>query len=141
MKVFFDTSVLVAAFHGDHEHHESSLHAFLKYPKREAAASVHSLAEVFSTLTALPGKHRVGPDQAMLFLQTMRERLTLVALSEVEYYEAIDAASARAIAGGAVYDALLAHCALKIKAQTLYTWNVRDFQRLGPEIASHVRTP
>ncbi len=141
MKAFFDTSVLVAAFHGDHEHHEPSLNAFLKYPKREAAASAHSLAEVFSTLTALPGKHRVGPDQAMLFLQTMRQRLTLVTLSEDDYYKAIDAASARAIAGGAIYDALLAHCALKIKAQTLYTWNVRDFQRLGPEIAARVRTP
>jgi len=141
MKAFFDTSVLVAAFHGDHEHHDRSLTAFLKYPKREAAASVHSLAEVFATLTALPGKHRVGPDQAMLFLQTVRERLTLVTLSEVEYYNAIDTASSRGIAGGAIYDALLAHCALKIQAQTLYTWNLRDFQRLGPEVAARVRTP
>jgi predicted nucleic acid-binding protein len=113
----------------------------LKYPKRESAASAHSLAEVFSTLTGLPGKHRVGPDQAMLFLQTMRERLTLVTLTEDDYYDAINTASARAIAGGAIYDALLAHCALKIKAGTLYTWNVRDFQRLGPEVAARVRTP
>ncbi len=141
MKAFFDTSVLVAAFHGDHEHHTPSLNVFLRFSPREAAASTHSLAEVFSTLTALPGKHRVGPDQAILFLQTMRERLTLVTLTEGEYYDAINAASARGIAGGAIYDALLAHCALKIKAQTLYTWNVRDFQRLGPEIAARVRTP
>lgn len=141
MKAFFDTSVLVAAFHGDHEHHEPSVQAFLKYPKREAAASAHSLAEVFSTLTALPGKHRVGPDQAILFLQTMRERLTLVPLSENDYYLAIEAASARGIAGGAVYDALLARCAVKVRAETLYTWNLRDFQRLGPEVAARVRTP
>ena len=141
MKAFFDTSVLVAAFHGDHECHESSLNVFLKFSRREAAASAHSLAEVFATLTALPGKHRVGPDQAMLFLQTMRERLTLVTLSEDDYYQAIDAASARGIAGGAIYDALLARCAVKINAKTLYTWNLRDFQRLGPEIAERVRTP
>jgi predicted nucleic acid-binding protein len=141
MRAFFDTSVLVAVFHGDHEYHEPSLRAFLKYSKREAAASAHSLAEVFSTLTALPGKHRVGPDQAMLFLQTMRERLTLVSLSANDYYDAIGTAASRAITGGAIYDALLAHCALQIKAQTLYTWNVRDFQRLGPEVAARVRTP
>ncbi|HUU13824.1 MAG TPA: PIN domain-containing protein [Terriglobia bacterium] len=141
MKAFFDTSVLVAVFHADHERHAPSLNAFLKFSRREAAAGTHSLAEVFSTLTALPGKHRVAPEQAMLFLQTMRERLTLVTLSEDDYYDAIDAASARAIAGGAIYDALLARCAVKIKAETLYTWNVRDFKRLGPEIAERVRTP
>jgi predicted nucleic acid-binding protein len=141
LNAFFDTSVLVAAFHADHERHEPSLHELLKYPKREAAAGAHSLAEVFSTLTALPGKHRVGPDQAMLFLQTMRQRLTLVTLTEDEYYRAIDAASARFVSGGAVYDALLAQCALKVKARALYTWNVRDFQRLGPDIAALTRTP
>ncbi len=141
MKAFFDTSVLVATFHGDHEHHGPSLNVFLKYSRRDAAASAHSLAEVFATLTAFPGKHRVAPDQAMLFLETMRERLTLVTLSEDDYYDAIEAASAQAIAGGAIYDALLARCALKVKAETLYTWNVRDFERLGPEVARRVRTP
>jgi predicted nucleic acid-binding protein len=33
------------------------------------------------------------------------------------------------VAGGAIYDALLAGCALKAKAEILYTWNVRHFQR------------
>ncbi len=141
MKVFFDTSVLVAAFHGDHEYHDRSLSAFLKFSPREAAASVHSLAEVFATLTALPGKHRVGADQAMLFIDTMRERLTLVTLSERDYHDALVAAASRGITGGAIYDALLARCALKIAAETLYTWNVRDYQRMGPDVASLVHTP
>jgi hypothetical protein len=39
------------------------------------------------------------------------------------------------IVGGAVYDALLAHCALKSHAQTIFTWNVKHFQQMGPEIA------
>ncbi len=141
MKAFFDTSVLVAAFHGDDERHEPSLNVLLKYSRREAAASAHSLAEVFATLTALPGKHRVGPDQAMLFLETMRDRLTLVALSEEDYYRAINSAAARSVTGGAIYDALIGHCALKIKAEVLFTWNLRDFQRLSSEIAQRVRTP
>jgi predicted nucleic acid-binding protein len=141
MKAFFDTSVLVAVFHADHEQHGPSLSAFLKFSRREAAAGAHSLAEVFSTLTSLPGKHRVAPDQAILFLQTMRERLTLVPLSEADYYDALDAAAARGIAGGAVYDALLARCAMKVRAETLYTWNLRDFQRLGPDVSARVRTP
>jgi predicted nucleic acid-binding protein len=31
------------------------------------------------------------------------------------------------IVGGAVYDALLAACALKAKAETLLSWNLRHY--------------
>ncbi len=141
MKAFFDTSVLVAAFLGDHERHEQSLNALLSFPRKEAAASVHSLAEVFATLTGLPGKHRVGADQVMLFLADIRDRLTLVPLSEQDYLEAIKSAAERGISGGAIYDAVLAQCARKIKAEKLFTWNLRDFQRLDPEMSARVRTP
>jgi hypothetical protein len=43
--------------------------------------------------------------------------------------------------GGAIDDAILGHCALKAKAQTLYTWNVKDFLRLGAAIADRTKTP
>ena len=33
-------------------------------------------------------------------------------------------------AGGAIYEAILAHCALKAKAKVIYTWNTKDFLRL-----------
>jgi len=39
------------------------------------------------------------------------------------------------------YDALIAHCALKARAETLLTWNVRDFTRLGSAIARITKTP
>ncbi|MGH9415983.1 MAG: hypothetical protein ACRD01_05080 [Terriglobales bacterium] len=40
-----------------------------------------------------------------------------------------------------MYDALIANCALKAGARLIYTWNRSDFQRLGPEVASRLRTP
>ncbi len=43
--------------------------------------------------------------------------------------------------GGTVYDALLARWTLKAGADTLYTWNVRDFKQFGPEVARLVKTP
>jgi predicted nucleic acid-binding protein len=44
--------------------------------------------------------------------------------------------------GGTVYDALLARCALKVRAEVLYTWNVKHFQQLGlEEIVKRIRTP
>ena len=79
--------------------------------------------------------------QALLFLQDAYERLTMIALSTEEYHLALKSAAAVGIVGGTVYDALLARCALKAGATTIYTWNVRHFQQLGPEIAQRLKTP
>lgn len=49
--------------------------------------------------------------------------------------------AAAGVIGGAVYDALIARCALKAGADIIYTWNLSHFTRLGPEIARRVRTP
>ena len=141
MKAFFDTSVLVATFYGDHQHHARSIDCFLRFRKSEACCGVHSLAEVYSSLTGMPGKARVSGDQAMLFLANIRERLTLVTLDEAQYFQAIEEVSGLGITGGAVYDALLARCALQAKAQAIYTWNTKDFTRLGPAVASRLKTP
>jgi len=142
VKALFDTSVLVPTFLGDHEHHEASLDAFLRFGKRQACCAAHSLAEVYATLTRMPGKYRVSCEQAMLFLAEIRQRLTLVALDEEEYYATIEQASALGVMGGTVYDALLARCALKARAETLYTWNVKHFQQLGlEEVVKRIRTP
>lgn len=141
MRAFFDTSVLVPTFYGDHPRHQASLAVVLAFQRKQAACAAHSLAEVYSTLTRLPLRPRISPEQAMLLLETMRERFTLIALNDREYFAAIEQAAGAGVAGGAIYDALIAKCALKAPADILYTWNPSDFERLGPEIAKRVRTP
>lgn len=89
----------------------------------------------------MPGKDRASPDEALLFLRDVRERLSMVALDENEYWAALKDAAAAGICGGTTYDALIAQCALKAKAEALYTWNVKHFNRLGAHIASRVRAP
>ena len=84
---------------------------------------------------------RFGGDAALLFLQDIRERLTLVSLDAGEYVQTMEQAAQAGLAGGAVYDALLGSCAFKAKAQTLYTWDTQDFLRLPRPIASRVRRP
>jgi len=64
-----------------------------------------------------------------------------VALDDQEYYAAIVESAAAGMVGGAIYDALLARCALKARADTLYTWNLKHFQQLGPEVAERTKTP
>ena len=142
MKAFLDTSVLVATFYADHEHHPPSIDLFLRFGKKNACCGAHSLAEVYATLTGMPGKRRVSGDEALLFLGDIRERLTLVALDEQEYFQMAEAsAAAGGLASGAIYDAILGHCALKAKAEAIYTWNPKDFLRLSPAIASRVKNP
>jgi len=141
MKAFFDSSVLVAVFYGDHVHHAASLARFVAFGTSDACCGAHSLAEVYSTLTRMPGKHRIRAEQAMLFIGNIRERLTIVALTGEEYAHGLDAYARLGIVGGGIYDAMLAHCALKAKAEIIYTWNERHYAPCGPEVVRRLRTP
>jgi predicted nucleic acid-binding protein len=140
LKRFFDSSVLIPVFYADHPQHPSSAKLFLKAGKDDFCA-LRTLGEVYATLTRLPLRPRItGPD-GMSIVKQIHERLTLITLSEREYVSALELAASGGIVGAAVYDALIAHCALKAGAEILLTWNVRDFSRLGPTIARLVKTP
>jgi len=141
VKAFLDTSVLVAAFYEAHEHHKPSFELFVNQERRSGCTAAHCLAEVYSTITGMPGKDRVSGDEALLFLGNVRERLTVVTLDPEEFFKAVEAASDAGVVDGGIYDAILGRCALKSKAHSIYTWNVKHFQRLGPEIAGRVKNP
>jgi predicted nucleic acid-binding protein len=141
VRAFLDTSVLIATFYEDHTHHEPSLEVFLKFGKRDVSCATHSLAEVFSVLTGMPGKNRVSADEAMLFISDIEERVSLVSSEISDYKQALLLASKLEIAGGAIYDALIAQAAMKVRARRIYTWNLKHFARLGPEIASRAISP
>ena len=141
MKAFFDTSVLVASFLGDHVHHQASLRVFALAKPRDCACSLHTLAEVFAVLSSLPLKPPISPDQAGLFVEEAYRRLTLVSLNDNEYFGAIQEAAERGLSGGRIYDALLLQCAKKCKAEVIYTWNLKHFQAIAPDLARHIRRP
>ncbi len=80
MREFFDTSVLIAAFHGGHVHHLPSLKRFAAAEKKHSACGIHSLAEVYAVMTVLPVKPMIPPEQALLFVEEIRSRLESQAL-------------------------------------------------------------
>jgi predicted nucleic acid-binding protein len=141
MKGFFDTSVLVPVFYGDHVHHQASLTLFIQFDKSTGCCGAHSLVEVYATLTRMPGKHRISGEQATLFIGSIRERITTIALSGDEYADALESSASLGIVGGSIYDAMLAHCAIKAQAEMIYTWNRRHYTQCGPEVARRLRTP
>jgi len=141
VKVFFDTTVLVAAVLEDHEHYARSFSVFSTARRSSAFCSAHSLAEAYVTLTRYPGKDRLSAEQAVLSAEKIEERLTVVALDVPEYFAAIRKFAAIGIIGGTLYDGLIAACALKAGADVLYTWNTAHFRQLGEEVARKIRMP
>lgn len=83
----------------------------------------------------------MGTDQVLLFLDDVRSRLTIVYLTEEDYFSTLSAAAGEGIIGGTIYDALIAKCALKSNCETIYTWNLADFSRMGAGVARRARTP
>lgn len=141
MKWFFDTTVLIPAFVEDHKDHDRCLAVYAPSNRRVACCAAHSLAEVYAGVTRLPGVFRASPEQAILFLNDIEEHLTIVSLDSAEYLTTIRQASANGILGATIYDALLAACAIKAKAETIYTDNERHFRMVGPDVASRMRKP
>ena len=92
-------------------------------------------------MTALPVKPLIPPEQALLFVEEIRNRLSLVSLGPEEYYETIQKAADRGLTSGRIYDALLLSCAAKSQAEIIYTWNLKHFHSIAPNLAAFIRTP
>ena len=104
MKRFFDSSVLVPVFYVDHPQHASCTKLFLDAGKQDFYA-LRTLGEV-STLTGLPLRPRITGPEGITIVKQIRERLTLVTLSEQRYVSGLELASSGTIVGAAAYDGL-----------------------------------
>ena len=67
--------------------------------------------------------------------------MKVVALDEDEYFEVVRESAKAGRMGGAIFDALLVACARKAKAKTIYTWNVRHFRLIAPDLAGRILEP
>ncbi|HLY04484.1 MAG TPA: PIN domain-containing protein [Rhizomicrobium sp.] len=141
MKSFLDTSVLVAGFYSDHEHHDSSAALLLRQKPSSGCTAAHCLAEFYATVTGMPGKNRAAPGEALLFLHDVADRLASISLEPRDYADVFEKSAGAGISGGTIYDALIARCAIKSGAEAIFTLNAKHFRLLGPEVASRVRPP
>jgi predicted nucleic acid-binding protein len=140
LRRFFDTSVLISAFYKFDPNYTSSAEALRAGTREDSFCALRTLGEVYSVLTGLPVRPRFTGRDGVSVLEQIRTKLTVISLSEDEYVSAIRSIS-ETIVGGAAYDALIARCAVKAKADVLLTWNIRDFTRLGSDVARIVKTP
>jgi predicted nucleic acid-binding protein len=130
-----DTSVLVAAVQVWHAEHERALEAVgraLEEPP--VVVPLHVLLETYSVLTRVPKPHRLSPEPAFAALeQTLRGKAEVASLDGESAFGVLAGFRDRAVAGGAVYDALIAEVAFRAGARRLLTLNRQHFERLAPE--------
>lgn len=123
-----DTSVVVAAFATWHEGHAAALAALARRPQLPAAVFI----ETYSVLTRLPPPHRTSPRTAAAYLEA-RFTEPLLGLPPSDYRRIVGGAVDEFIAGGAVYDAVVAWSAKRAGA-TLLTRDqraVRVYEAVG----------
>lgn len=131
-----DTSVMVAAVCSWHESHGA---ATAELERRFARGDVlivaaPALVEAYAVLTRLPPPHRLSPVDTMTLLDSNFLRgSTVTALDARAYTALLQNASQKSIAGGRVYDWVIAACAVKANASILITFNAKDFVPLVPE--------
>ena len=143
MKLLFDTSSLIAAFVGSHTAHKAAwewLEQTLE-GTHQGLVATHTLAELYAVITRLPLRPAIPPSTALQLIEENLEGFQRVALSASDYRAVLQRLEKLGLAGGAVYDALIAQAALKSKAEYLLTLNPGHFRRLGQDVEALVRVP
>jgi len=141
VKALFDTSVLMAAVREADQRHEVSRRLLLLFAPHEASCATHTLAELYATLTGMKPPLRIRPEQAELLLEHFKTSLHCISLTADEVLQTIHRTAALKLSGGIIYDALILACARKIQAERIYTWNVKHFQMVAPDLAERIMMP
>jgi hypothetical protein len=109
---FFDTSVLIAAGQTTHVHHQQSFARLAAAKKAHSACAVHTLAEVYASMTAIPLRPRILPGEIFDFH-----------LSSPGPPPAYHPASRG-----------ISEC-------SAYTWNLKHFRAIAPHLAERIQNP
>lgn len=144
MRIFLDTSVLVAACLSAHPHHARARPVLeqVSSGKDVGLLSAHSLGECYSAFTTIPLDPRIQPIEAeRLIEQNIVGFFKLIEADVAAYRAVIRRCALPSAVGGMFYDALLLECARKASPERLYTFNTRHFQVLAPDLEGIICAP
>lgn len=124
-----DSSAVVAllsTWHERHRHVHDLVEERLGQGHRLVLAG-HSLIEAYSVLTRLPTPYRISASDAHELLRKNFAEVALLSLKSREHWQVLSECAAQGIAGGRVYDALIARTARNGATPTLVTLNPKHF--------------
>lgn len=143
MRAYFDTPVLVASCVESHEHffQARGLLRQVHEKKIEGVMSCHGLAECFGVLTRSPYAPTIDPARAwQLLSHNLLSEFELVTLSAMEYQDAVRRFALNAWGGARIYDWLHIESARKSNCETIYTFNIRHFHQLAPDLGDRIKS-
>ncbi len=136
-KFLLDTSCIVAAVCTWHEHHNSAAYEIERRINRgeKMIVAAPALVEAYAVLTRLPSPHRISPIDATALIESNFINVeSVIALDGKSYIILLHQAPNNGITGGQIYDAVIANCALKAKAEALLTFNENHFLSFAEKI-------
>lgn len=134
-----DTNVVIAALLTWHEVHSRAVAALEEALEQGTLLLPQPvLIESFSVMTRLPSPHRLRPEVAYELLSKSFHDIRVAALPARKTWDLLKASVTDDIAGGRIYDAVIATAAIEAGAQVLLTFNPRDFEPFAERIAIRV---
>jgi predicted nucleic acid-binding protein len=133
-----DSNCLIAAVCDWHVHHRVTAAALERRldDGEQMVVAAHTLTEAYAVLTRFPAPHRLAPGDAWAVLDvSFAQTATVISLPASQHVAFLARMGKRGIAGGRVYDALIAACATKAGARTLLTLTARHFDFATKELA------
>lgn len=103
MNIFFDTTVLVAASAQSHPHYAQARPALLRVAAGEDKGfmGLHSIAELYATLTRLPVQPRIHPvEAARIVTDNILPHFKVVPLIKEDYLSALNTMAGGGWSGG-----------------------------------------
>ena len=144
MRVFFDTSVLVAAMVQSYTSHSQALSRLKRVQDGldSGIVAAHSIAELYSILTRLPIRPPISALNANKLIQENILRIfEIIALDAKDYQELVDYLATNGVIGGAVFDAVILKSAEQMDVDQILTLNEKDFRRVYPSLAHKLAVP
>lgn len=144
MRLFFDTSLLVATAIANHPHHNQAFAAFRQVTggRHVGVVAAHALAETYSILTRFPVSPMIHPSEALRFINTtVIQHCEVISLRVNDYASLIESFANNGIRGGAIYDGIQVYSAEKANCDRIYTFNILDFLRLAPHLQNKIVRP
>lgn len=133
-----DSSCMVAAVCGWHEHHAVAAAAITRRldSGQRLTVPAHALVETYAVLTRLPPPHRLSPSDAWALVKgNFVDQATLATLDARAHVKVLDRLAGNGVGGGRSYDAVIGAAAVDAGAAELLTFNAKHFETTGGELA------
>lgn len=136
MTYLLDTSCLVAAVSPWHEHHQATRDDLTRRRERRETAVMAGpcVVEAYAVLTRLPPPHRLDGATVRTLLEGNWGDADIVAPAKSDWWNVVSRAPERGIAGGQIYDAVIAACARHGRVSTIVTWNLAHFALVAGDL-------